>query len=374
MADRKLMRTIEQLIDTNSLSPFFKNFLGGPNVRAFEKAFARYVGVRYAVSMASGTLALNAAYTALDLHSPDGTDKPSEIICSPWTFVATASEIVRAGYKPVFADVEVGNGALSVQAAKEALSPRTGAVVFMHPLGSLGKCQEVGQGLVYVEDSCQALRRNIGCWGDIACFSFQQTKSASLGEGGMCVTNSREFYDRLCYLRNCGEKYGPFKERFKSLMGTNLRLTEIQAAIGLHALKGYDRVVRHQLMLGKILKEAMESSEGGWLIPQDPWTENGYIFVGRIKSYVHILGSVDPAIKIRERFLERVKRWSKGVPGKVIGGGYSELVYELPAFRAYARRCPVAEMWRDHAVWFDIRKWSVDEVKQIAREVERFKS
>jgi dTDP-4-amino-4,6-dideoxygalactose transaminase len=371
--DPELLSDIKSILASQQTSPFFKNFLGGPYVREFEKAFARYVGTRHAVSMANGTLALNAAYTAL------GIDKLSEVIVSPWTFVATASEIVRAGYKPVFADVDPNNGALSAQATNQAITPRTGAIVLMHPLGSMCKVDDfalMAAPLRVVEDSCQALRRGIRCWGDIAIFSFQQTKSASTGEGAMAVTDNGDFYDRLCYLRNHGEKYSPMQERFHNMIGTNLRLTEIQAVIGLYALRDYDKVVKHQLMLGQILKEAME--ESNWLQPQEPWTENGYIFAGKIvKNCVHgvegIWRCTGPALKIRASFLEKVKRWNKGVPGAVIGPGYSELIYELPAFRSYARPCSIAKMWCDHAIWMDVRRMPVATVKELARTVEKMK-
>jgi hypothetical protein len=128
-------------------------------------------------------------------------------------------------------------------------------------------------------------------------------------------------------------------------------------------------------MLGNVLKEAMEIAD--WISPQKPWTRNGYIFSGSVNVPLPHMDcdgmQHQPAKEIRGRFLKKVKRWNKGVPGKVIGPGYSELVYELPAFRVYARPCPVAEMWRDHAVWFDIRGYSAEQVKDIARQVETFK-
>ena len=365
MADKRLMRTIEHIIDTNQTSPFFKNFLGGPQVQAFEKAFAKYIGVKYAVSMANGTLALNAAYSAV---LPDcGRVKP-KIVVSPYTFVATVSELVRVGCKPVFVDVQTESGALDL---RKTVAVEHDGVVLMHPLGS--PCDASTNDRFFVEDACQALGARFddysmcGTRARIGVFSFQQTKSASTGEGGMAVTNDEELYRRLCFIRNHGEKYGPFAERYSYMTGTNYRLTEIQAAIGLHALKTYDKVVKHQLMLGEIIKESMEEST--WLFPQEPWTENGYIFAGKLNPSI----PNSETVLTRANFLKKVKRWNQGVPGKVIGGGYSELVYELPAFREYARSCPVAEMWRDHAVWFDVRKYSVDEVKSISREIEKFK-
>src|SRR5208282_2887639 len=128
LADKQLMQQIEQLIDSNELSPFFRNFNGGQYVQEFEHEFSRYVGSKYAVSMANGTLALNAAYTALDL-------KHGGIIVSPWTFVATVSEIIRSGHTPLFADVNRLNGGIDHESVQE-LASSAKAFVLMHPLGS----------------------------------------------------------------------------------------------------------------------------------------------------------------------------------------------------------------------------------------------
>ena len=376
------MKQIAAIVDSGQTSPFFKNFLGGRFVREFEREFARYVGAKYAVSMANGTLALNAAYSAV---LPDcGRVKP-KIAVSPYTFVATVSELVRVGCEPVFVDVQNESGAIDL---RKTVAVEHDGVVLMHPLGS--PCDASTNDRFFVEDACQALGARFddysmcGTRARIGVFSFQQTKSASTGEGGMAVTNDDELYRRLCFIRNHGEKYGPFAERYSYMTGTNYRLTEIQAAIGLHALKTYDKLVKHQLMLGKIVLESIHRAR--WLYPQEPWSGNGYIFGSAISNFLcgpncnskRSYSADHAAAKgVRERFLKRVKRWNKGVPGKVIGSGYSELVYELPAFRSYfhspPEQCPVAEMWRDHAVWFDIRQMSVDEVKSISREIERFK-
>lgn len=372
-----LMKDIFNIINSGNQSPFFKDFRGGPYVQEFEKAFAKYVGTKYAVSMPNGTLALNAAYSALNIGHKRFA------LTTPYTFVATVSELVRADLTPIFVDVLVGNASidrvhilqeLDYQKQWHLTVPQL--VVAVHPLGS--PCDMKGimaaadaYNIPVIEDAAQSLSPTYRLSGLAACFSLQATKSLSTGEGGMVVTNSEEFYDKLCYLRNCGMKYGPFKERFRTLMGANLRLTEIQAAIGLHALETYDKVVKRQLKLGKILKEAMEKTD--WIVPQDPWTQNGYIFAGRIKPHWTRLDEPNPVHKVRSRFLEKVKRWNRGLPGQSISGGYSELVYELPAFRTYARRCPIAEMWRDHAIWIDCRQMLEEQVKDLAREIERFK-
>ena len=390
MADRKLMRTIEQIIDSKRTSEFFHSFYGGRWVKQFEKDFARYVHTKYAVSVANGTLALNAAYTAL------GIGHKRRAITTPYSFVATSAELIRADLTPTFVDVRPDNASLGSDRVSEELRyqaqwpasvPRV--LVPMHLLGSRCDMEALMKiandyDLVVIEDAAHALAPTYRLRGLAACFSLQSTKSLSTGEGGMVATNDKEFYEKLCYLRNQGIKYGPFKEKYADLMATNYRLTEIAACMGLSALRRYDTVVKHQLMLGKILKEAITGCN--WLYPQEPWSENGYIFGSAISNFLcspvcsltnRYSCEHDPAKAIRQRFLRKMKRWNRSVPGMVIGGGYTELINELPAFQNKIDwsqgGCPVAEMWRDHAVWFDIRRFGVDEVKDVARQVEKFR-
>jgi perosamine synthetase len=370
------MNDISRLLTSGQLSPFFKDFDGGPYVQRLEREFARYVGAKYAVSVANGTLALNAAYTAIQL--PLGT----EFITTPWTFVATVSEIVRAGHTPVFADVDPDTGTLDPESVASKFSTKTGCIVPMHALGvpcemdKILEMKKMRTNLHVCEDSCQALGSTFdgkmcGSFGDTACFSLQQTKSLSSGEGGVVVTNSEELYDRLRHLRNHGNKYGPFRERFTDIIGTNYRLTEIQAAIALHALKGYKAIVRKQIELFRIMSDGLTASEMLELQAQHKdSTRNGYIIGSRIQSRIS-----DPE-RIRQKLLKRIARFNKGVPGCVIGPGYNELVYDLPAFRRFKSTehpCPQAEELVRRSVWFDIRKMPKETVKELTRQIEKFK-
>ncbi len=370
------MNEISRLLASGQLSPFFKDFDGGPYVQRLEKEFARYVGAKYAVSVANGTLALNAAYTATQL--PRGT----EFITSPWTFVATVSEIVRAGYTPVFADVDPETGTLDPESVASKVSSKTGCIVPMHALGvpcemnRIFELKKMHINLHVCEDSCQGLGSTFdgkmcGSFGDTACFSLQQTKSLSSGEGGVVVTGSKELYDRLRHLRNHGNKYGPFRERFTDILATNYRLTEIQAAIALHALKGYPAIVRKQLEQFRIMSERLAASELLELQaqPRDS-TRNGYIIGSRIQPRIS-----DPE-RVRERLLKKIARFDRGIPGCVIGPGYSELVYDLPAFRRFKSTehpCPQAEELVRRSIWFDVRKMPKEAVKELTREIEKFK-
>jgi dTDP-4-amino-4,6-dideoxygalactose transaminase len=371
------MEDISQLLKSGELSPFFKDFDGGPYVQRFEKEFARYVGVKYAVSMANGTLALNAAYAATRL--PQG----SEFVTTPWTFVATVSEIVRAGYVPVFADVDLETGGLSPESVAARVTARTSCIVPMHPLGVpcyMDRFMELKMrhdGLYVCEDSCQALgstfrNQMCGSIGDMACFSLQQTKSLSSGEGGVAVTNSEILYECLKHIRNHGNKYGEFREKYSDIVATNYRLTEIQAAVAFHALRNYPNVIKDQLERFRILFDSLAGSEV--FVPQAQpvnSSRNGYIVGSAIGTAIR-----NPEAG-RQRFLEENRRFNRGLPGYVVGPGYSELVYDLPAFQRFKvteHPCPNAEELVKRSVWFDVRKMTIDTVKELAREVEKFRA
>jgi len=232
-------------------------------------------------------------------------------------------------------------------------------------------------GLQLCEDSCQALGstfhgKRCGSIGDIGCFSLQQTKSVSSGEGGVAVTNDEGVYDRLRHIRNHGNKYGVFQEKYRDIIATNYRLTEIQAAVALYALRDYPRVLKRQLERFKVLYESLAASHV--FAPQEQYkysTRNGYIIGSVIRKTI-----TNPE-GTRQRFLEKNHRFNRGTPGYVVGSGYSEVVYDLPAFqrfKASEHPCPNAEELVKRSVWFDARKMPMEIVKELAREIEKFRT
>jgi len=374
MVPLSLIKEIARILHSGETSPFFHNFDGGPNIQEFEKEFARYVGTRYAVSVANGSLALNAAYTAL---ADEMRPKPIEAITTPYTFIATVSELVRADVRPVFGDIDPETFALDANSTSQRIGPRTRMIVVMHPLGVpvemdgfLRIAKDQGKNApIICEDAAQALGstfrgKKCGSYGRAACFSLQQTKSLSTGEGGVVVTDDREVYDKLRHLRNHGNKYGPFRKIYSHMIATNYRLTEIQAAIAVHALRNYDKVVSAQRRRARVLIEAIQSSRV--FVPQkwpDHSEPNGYIVGCRIRG----------SHKARGRFLRMASRFNKGIPGYVVGGGYAELAYQLPALRYLKASCPTAEAVVRDAVWVDARKMPMEVVKELARTIEGLK-
>jgi perosamine synthetase len=212
------------------------NLAQGAVVAAFEDAFAAECGVRYAVAVTNGTLALHAALLAHGIGPGD------EVITSPFTFIASANAIRATGATPVFADIEPETFAIDPDAVRAAISPRTVALLPIHLFGHPAPMPELRaiarqHGLALIEDACQAHGAAIdevpvGGYG-AGCFSFYPTKNVTSGEGGMVTTNDPAVADAIRLFRSHGMRRRYYHEVF----GLNYRMTDLLAAIGLAQLK-----------------------------------------------------------------------------------------------------------------------------------------
>jgi len=226
------------------------NYWSGDQGRIFEKEFATYVGTEYAIALANGTLALEAALYALDIGNGD------EVIVPARTFIATASCVVMRGAIPVVADIDLCSGNLTVETIEAARTEKTKAIIVVHLGGWPCDMPEImayaeTQGLKVIEDCAQAHGaeidgRKVGSFGHAAAFSFCQDKIISTGgEGGMLVSNDNEIWRKVWALKDHGRDYdavynrehGPGHRWFCTSFGTNWRLTEMQSAIGRMQLK-----------------------------------------------------------------------------------------------------------------------------------------
>ena len=226
------------------------NYWTGTECREFEKEFAAWVGTRYAVALANGTLALDVVLKALGIGPGD------EVIVTPRTFIASVSCVVSAGAVPVFADIEADSGNISAHTIAAALTPRTKAVICVHlggwpcdmdPIMDLAK----QHGLFVIEDCAQAhgaryKGRSVGSIGNVGAWSFCQDKIMTTGgEGGMVTCNDEALWHAIWSYKDHGKSYVAVYERehppgFRWLhesFGTNWRMLEIQAAIGRIQLK-----------------------------------------------------------------------------------------------------------------------------------------
>jgi len=221
------------------------NYWTGTEGRLFEEEFAQWVGVKHAIALANGTLALDLALEALGVGPGD------EVIVTPRTFLASVSCVVRVGATPVFADVDRDSGNITAATVAAVRTPRTKAVIAVHLAGwpcDLAPLMALAaeHGFFVVEDCAQAhgaryRGQSVGSIGHVAAWSFCQDKiMTTAGEGGMITTNDSALWDRLWSLKDHGKSYDAVHNRqhppgFRWLherFGTNARMTEIQSAIG----------------------------------------------------------------------------------------------------------------------------------------------
>src|SRR3990170_2068530 len=237
-------RAVMEVLDEGRLSTFIaspgEHFLGGKRIRAFERAFADYHGVRFAVAFNSATSALHAAVVALDV--PAG----HEVLVPPYTFTSTATCALMAGAVPVFVDVEPETFCLDPKALEATLSPLSRVVIPVHLFGHPAPMDEImdvarRHSLRVIEDAAQApgavyRGRPVGTLGDCAVYSFQESKNLMTGEGGMLITDDPQVAEVAQLVRNHGEMIEEASTRrtYRSeILGYGYRMTEFEAALGL---------------------------------------------------------------------------------------------------------------------------------------------
>lgn len=256
---------------------------GGPKVQEFEKIFARFIGVKHAVAVSSGTAALYAALLASGIGPGD------EVIVPAFTFVATANVVLMVGARPIFADIDMETYNISVEDVKRKITSRTKAIIPVHlyglpadmdPLVDLAEKYDI----VIIEDACQAhgsvyKGKKVGSIGQMAAFSFYPSKIITTGEGGIVTTNDDELAKKLRMIRTHGQVRG-----YDSIMmGSNLRMTEIQAAIGIVQMKRIEEFLRARRRNAKLLTEELEGVRKV-VLPYEPegFVHNWYVYTVRI--------------------------------------------------------------------------------------------
>jgi perosamine synthetase len=208
----------------------------GPEVAAFERELAAYVGRAYAVATSSGTMALELTWLALGLGPGD------EVVVPSFSFAPCADAVTRTGATVAYADVDTTTYGLTRGSVLEALTTRTRAVLAVSMYGQPSDlsgieavCAE--RGLLLVEDGAQSLgathrERPVGSFGFAGCFSFYANKLVACGEGGAVVTDDHEFVQRLRLLGNNGVVDSPAQPYERIARGTGVRMGALAAAIG----------------------------------------------------------------------------------------------------------------------------------------------
>ena len=220
-------RAISRVIDSGV-------YINGDEVKKFEEGLAKFCGTKYAISCNSGTDALLLSLRALDIREGD------EVITTPFTFIATASTIILAGAKPVFADIDPNTLNIDPELIEKSITKKTKAIIPVHIFGRMCQMDKICKiakkyKLKVIEDSAQSIGsiykgKKSGTWGNAGCFSFFPTKNLGcFGDGGAIVTNDKYFYGKARQLKNHGSDA---KNKYLHLkIGINSRLDAIQAAV-----------------------------------------------------------------------------------------------------------------------------------------------
>ncbi len=236
----------------------------GQYIKRFEEDFARYCGVAYGVSTSNGTTALHLALTALGIGPGD------EVIVPDLTFAATINSVLYTGATPVIVDIEKESWCIDPEQIEQAVTPRTKAVIPVHLYGQpcdMGRICEIAQrhGLWIVEDCAEAHGaewngKKVGSFGIISCFSFFGNKVVTTGEGGMCVTDSKELEAKMRVLRD----HGMSKDRkyYHEVIGFNYRMTNLQAAIGVAQVERIDSILQWRSDLEEKYYQALSRIRG----------------------------------------------------------------------------------------------------------------
>ena len=249
----------------------------GPFVKKFEAGFADLVGRRHAIAVTNGTAALDAAVDALGLGPGD------EVVMPTFTIISSILQIVRCGATPVLVDSDPLTWNMNVEQVAARITPRTRAIMVVHIFGLPADMDPIlalaeQHGLAVIEDAAQMhgqtyRGRPCGSFGDISTFSFYPNKLMTTGEGGMIVTDDDQLAENCRSVRNlCFQD----KKRFvHEHLGWNLRMTNLQAALGVAQLERVEEFVARKRHMGQRYLALLADVPGLQLpLPRTDYAEN----------------------------------------------------------------------------------------------------
>lgn len=357
------------------------NYWTGNEGRLFEKEFAASIGVKYAVAVMNGTVALEAALMAL------GIGKGDDVIVTPRSFIASASCAVMRGAKPVFADVDRESQNITAATIEKVITRRTRAIIAVHLAGWPCAMDEImtlakKHKLAVIEDCAQAVGafykgRQVGSFGDAAAFSFCQDKILTTGgEGGMVVTNKKEIWSKVWSYKDHGKSYdavyksdikpGPSFRWLHESFGTNWRMMEVQSAIGRIQLQKLEGWIRKRRRNAEILTNAFLNIPALRVtVPPDNVVHSYY------KYYVFLRPEMLKKGWDRERIITAIN--NLGIP--CFTGSCSEM-YREKAFAKDNLRpgkpLPVAKELGDTAIMFPVHPTlSVSDMRDMVKAAQK---
>lgn len=241
----------------------------GEYIRRFEEEMAKYVGVKYGVSVCNGTAALEAAVLALNLP------KNSEVIMPDFTIISCAQAITKAGLIPIPVDCDINTWNMDTSKIEEKISSKTKAIMVVHIYGLPCDMDNVlmitkKYNLKLIEDAAEAhgLTCNgkmCGSFGDVSIFSFFPNKHITSGEGGMIMTNDDNYADRLRKIRNLF--FDSERKYIHEEIGSNFRMTNMQAAVGLAQLEHIEWTLKKKREIGNFYQKELSCLSDKIMLP-----------------------------------------------------------------------------------------------------------
>lgn len=331
-----------------------------PFVAEIEASFAAYQHSAFGISACNGTVTLEAALEVLGIGPGD------EVIVPAISFISTATAVSRCGAVAVFADIDRDSFNLDPERVRQAISPRTRAIIAVHFGGVMSAIEELQQiceqhNLLLLEDAAHAQGsewggKRAGSFGLASSFSFQNGKVLTAGEGGMLVTSDENLADRLRSFVNCGRAAGrPFYEHHT--LGTNFRLTGFQAAVLLAQLERLPQQIALRTANAERIKGLLREVPGlAWQqLPPQCTQSSFYLLVGKLAANAQ-----------RDRLCRTLSQ--AGVPCTPF---YPHTLYQNALYRSAECRvtpCPVAEQALHNSFWLPHPVLLADEsvVTQVA--------
>ena len=363
-------------------------------VDEFEQRWAEVIGSKRCLAVVNGTNALNTSLAQFEIGWGD------EVLVTPYTFIASVSSILFNGAIPVFVDVDPETFQMDPEKIEEKITPRTRAIMPVHILGLPSDMERImavanKHSLIVVEDACQSWLAEInhkktGTFGHAGCFSFQNSKNLAIGEGGAIVSDDDAFMDRCYSYHNYGNPYGSVAGEIGAgtiMIGTKLRITEYQAAIGLAQMERLEAQTEMRNINAKYLNSLIGEITG--IVPHR-------LYPNVTRAAYHLFPFLYQKEGFnelpREKFLKAMR--AEGVP---CSSGYTELnkmpflnnafnsrffqkfyPKEQLDYKKYAEKnqCPLNEkLCNEQAVWIpqNVLLGSKTDMENIAYAVEKVK-
>ena len=300
----------------------------GSYLDRFEHEFAEFCETKYGIATSNGTVSIHLALKAL------GIGKGDEVIVPDLTFAATINPVLLADATPVIVDIDPINWTICPQKIQKAITKKTKAIIPVHVYGQpcdMENIMDIAEKfkLFVIEDCAEAHgatfnNKKVGSFGHISTFSFFGNKIITTGEGGMCVTNSKDLYNKMRILRDHG--MDPNKRYWHKEIGYNYRMTNVQAAIGCAQLEKINSIIQQHKSIEENYKRNLKEA------PELIWqkqTQNS-------KSVVWLVSLLTPAKK-RDLIIEQLQKRN------IDARRFFYCLSEMPLYSKYAKDCKISK-------------------------------